>query len=200
VSEAFNRALARYETTSRRHEAVLKSWRAHPDKAEPWRAFKGAAANNGKPDPVPADFIGVVLGATMPARRLNNHSQQARERFEKLKLQLTDVVNEAIYPRDLWRDLARFETALRNLDRSDYDMHAAPAGGRKDVNQSRDRKLFALRILRYFEIPCGQPPPIKRLRRCLTLSFPMSPKTSGLYDNGSKKLRSRLSRSIRLTI
>jgi hypothetical protein len=171
VSEMFNRALARYETTSRRHEVVLKSWRAHPDKADPWRAFKGAAANS-KPHPVPADFIGVVLGATRPARRLNDHSRQARERFKKLKRQLTDVVNDAIYPLDLWRDLARFETALRDLDRSDFDMHAAPAGGRKDVNRSRDRKLFALRILRYFEITCGQPPPIKEVTTLLDVAFP----------------------------
>jgi hypothetical protein len=173
VSETFSQALARYETTSRRQGAFLKSWREHPDQADPWRALESAAANNGKALPAPADFIGAVLGATMPASRLTDHSRNVRERFEKLKRQLTEVVNDAIYPLDLWRDLARFEASLRELNRSDYDMHAPAAGGRKDVNQSRDRKLFAQRMLRYFENTCGQqPPPIKEVTMLLDVAFP----------------------------
>jgi hypothetical protein len=157
VSEAFGHALALYKTKSQRHAAILESWREHPSNAEPWRSLETAASKHGKALPAPADFIGAVLGATMPASRLNDHSRNVRERFEKLKRQLIEAVNDAIYPLDLWRDLARFEASLRDLDRSDYDMLAPAVGGRKNQNGSRDRKLFALRMLRYFENTCGQP-------------------------------------------
>jgi hypothetical protein len=109
VSEAFGHALALYKTKSQRHAAILESWREHPSNAEPWRSLETAASKHGKALPAPADFIGAVLGATMPASRLNDHSRNVRERFEKLKRQLIEAVNDAIYPLDLWRDLARFE-------------------------------------------------------------------------------------------
>jgi hypothetical protein len=42
------------------------------------------------------------------------------------------------------------------MERSDYDMHAAAAGGRKDMNGSRDRRLFAQRMFRYLKESCGE--------------------------------------------
>jgi hypothetical protein len=92
----------------------------------------------------------------MPASRLNDHGKAVLNKFETLKQEIADVVRDAICPLDLWRYLQGFENTLRQLDRSDYDMYV-PAGGRKDQNDSRDRKLFALRMERYFEDSCGQP-------------------------------------------
>jgi hypothetical protein len=154
-SEAFSKALDRYQTPSPRWSAILKSWREHPSKDDLWRAFQSAAIKQGKPLPEPADFIGVVLGCAMPASRLNDHNNYVLNQFEKLKQKIGTVVEDAIYPLDLWRDLEKFESYLRELDRSAYDMHT-PAGGRKDQNDSRDRKLFALRMFRYLENSCGQ--------------------------------------------
>jgi hypothetical protein len=65
--------------------------------------------------PEPADFIGVVLGATMPAERLNDHSAHVLKQFERLKKEIGRVVQDADYPLDLWRDLQRFEIPLREL-------------------------------------------------------------------------------------
>jgi hypothetical protein len=172
VPEVFVPALAKYTAMSPRHNSILESWREHPNKADPWRALQSAAAISGKAVPVPEAFIGAVLGATMPASRLNDHTEQVRERFEILKRQLTQVISDAIYPLDLWRDLANFEAPLRDLNRSDYDMDAPAAGGRSDVNQSRDRKLFALRMLRYYEHNSGQVPSSKEVTTLLDIAFP----------------------------
>jgi hypothetical protein len=154
-SEAFSKALARYEPISQRHAAILKSWREHPSKDDLWRALERAAVRHGATTPQPADFIGVVLSCTMPAKRLNDHSEYVAKQFEKLKHEISAVVQDAIRPLDLWRDLQRFEEALRQLDRSDYPT-AQPAGGRKDPNNSRDRRLFTERMFKYVHMSCGQ--------------------------------------------
>jgi hypothetical protein len=154
-SEAFSKALDRYQTPSPRWSAILKSWREHPSKDDLWRAFQSAAIKQGKPLPEPADFIGVVLGATMPTKRLNDHNEHVLNRFKKLKREIGSVVDDADYPLDLWRDLQCFEKSLRELGQSAYDMRT-PAGGRKDQNDSRDRQLFALRMFRYLKDSCGE--------------------------------------------
>jgi hypothetical protein len=64
-------------------------------------------------------------------------------------------VADADYPLDLWRDLQRFEQPLRELAQSAYDIRTA-AGGRKDQDGSRDRKMFVHRMFRYLNIACGQ--------------------------------------------
>jgi hypothetical protein len=158
-ADAFSTALASYEPLSPHHGAILKSWRHHSHKderSELWRSLEQAAAGHGLPAPQPTDFIGVVLGCTMPAARLNDHSQDVLKRFERLKLEIIKVVEDADYALNLWRDLARFETPLREIDRSDYDMHAPTAGGRNAVDNSRDRKLFAQRMFRYLKDCCGE--------------------------------------------
>jgi hypothetical protein len=76
--------------------------------------------------------------------------------FDKLKMEIAKVVEDADYPLDLWRDLRRFEAPLWDLERSDYDMHAGSAGGRNDIDQSRDRKMFARRMFRYLDGACGE--------------------------------------------
>jgi hypothetical protein len=156
-SKDFCIALARYQPANDRQAAVLVAWREDIDKDCLWRALQRAASKRELIPPEPADFIGVVLGATMPASQLNNHSADTLKQFERLKRKIAEVVQDAIYPLDLWRDLQRFASALRDLDRSDYDMHAAIAvGGRSDINQSRDRKLFAQRLFRYLKNSCGE--------------------------------------------
>jgi hypothetical protein len=173
-ADAFSKALASYEPVSPRHGAILKSWRDHSHKderSELWRSLEQAAAGHGLPAPQPTDFIGVVLGSTMPAARLNDHSEAARNRFEKLKLEITKVIEDADYPLDLWRDLQRFENTLHELDRSDYDMRAPAAGGRKDTNDSRDRKLFAQTLFRYLKESCGEHL-VKEVTLMLNIIFP----------------------------
>jgi hypothetical protein len=173
-SDAFGKALASYKPVSLRHAAILKLWCDHSHKDEQgelWRSLDRAAARHGLPAPQPADFIGVVLGCTMPAARLNDHSQAVLDRFEKLKLEIANVVADADYPLNLWRDLQRFEITLRELDRSDYDMHAPPAGGRKDTNDSRDRKLFAQQMFRYLNDSCGEHL-VKEVTVMLNIIFP----------------------------
>jgi hypothetical protein len=169
-SEAFSKALARYQTTSPRYAAILKSWREHPDKDHLWRALQSAAIKRGKSPPDPADFIGVVLSSTMPAKRLNDHSARVLSQFEKLKQEICAIVKDAMYPLDLWRDLATFESSLRELERGAYGMYE-PAGGRKDQNRSRDRKLFALRMVRYLEDSCGQRL-VNEVAKMLDIVFP----------------------------
>jgi hypothetical protein len=154
-SEAFSKALARYQPVSRRHAAILKDWREHSSRGDLWCALQSAAVKHGKPPPEPADFIDIVLCATMPAKRLNDHNDHVLKQFEKLKREIGAVVSDAIYPLNLWRDLTKFENSLRELDRSAYDMYT-PAGGRKDQNGSRDHKLFAKRMFRYLQNACGQ--------------------------------------------
>jgi hypothetical protein len=156
TAEAFNKALASYEPLSERHATILRSWREHPSNAELWLSLVRAATTHGLSARPPDTFIGVVLGCAMPAERLNDHSRQVLASFEKIKAQICQVVEDALYPLDLWRDLARFESSLRQLDRSDYDMHGPVAGGRNNLNHSRDRKLFAQHFLRYLRECCGE--------------------------------------------
>lgn len=170
-ADEFGKALAGYRPVSPRYEAILKSWQEHPSKGELWRSLEIAAANHAMPAPQPADFIGVVLGCTMPAPRLNDHSENALNRFEKLKSEITQVVKDAYYPLNLWRDLQSFEESLRELDRSDYDLHASAAGGRNDLNDSRDRKLFAQRMFRYLKGSCGEHL-VKEVTVMLNIIFP----------------------------
>jgi hypothetical protein len=156
--DAFSKALAGYEPVSPRHAAILKSWRDHSDKGERgdlWRSLELTAAKHDLPAPQPADFIGVVLGCTMPASRLNDHSEYVVNRFEKLKRKIVNVVEDADRPLGLWRDLQRFEEALWQLERSDYPAEQL-AGGRNDTNDSRDRKLFAQSMFRYLKDSCGE--------------------------------------------
>jgi hypothetical protein len=154
-SEAFSEALARYQPMSLRHAKILSSWREHPSKGDLWRALQTAAVKHGKAAPEPADFIGIVLGSTMPAQRLNDHNERVLNQVEKLKREISAVVSDADYPLNLWRDLEKFEERLRELDRSTYDMHGRlPAGGRK--KGSRDSKLFAQRMFRYLQNACGR--------------------------------------------
>jgi hypothetical protein len=155
-SEAFSKALAQYQTPSRRHADILKSWREHPSRDDLWRVLQSAAVKQGKPPPEPADFIGVVLGSAMPAKLLNDDNDHALNQFEKLKQRIGIVVEDAIYPLDLWLDLQNFERSLRELDRSAYDMYLPAAGGRKDQNGSRDHKLFAQRMFQYLQNSCGR--------------------------------------------
>lgn len=155
---AFSKALAGYNPVSPRHAAILKSWRDHSDKGEQgklWLSLERAAAKHDLPAPQPTDFIDVVLSCTMPASRLNDHSEYVLNRFEKLKLEIGKVVKDADHPLDLWRDLQRFEEALWQLDRSDYPTEQ-PAGGRNDTNDSRDRKLFAQHMFRCLKDSCGE--------------------------------------------
>jgi hypothetical protein len=126
----------------------------------------------GKPLPDPVEFIGVVLCSTMPVERLNDHNAHMLKQFEELKREIRAVVNDAIYPLNLWRDLTKFEDSLRELDRSAYDMYT-PAGGRKDQNGSRDRKLFAHRMFRYLKESCGQYLP-KEVAIMVDILFPGS--------------------------
>lgn len=155
LAEAFSKALADYKPISLRHADILGLWSEHPSKADLWLSLGRAAAKHGKSPPRPMDFIDFVLSCTMPAARLNDHSQAALNSFEKLKLKILKVVEDADYPLGLWRDLQRFEVLLRELDQSDYDMYAA-AGGPKDQNGSRDRKLFAQKLFRYLRDSCGE--------------------------------------------
>jgi hypothetical protein len=171
-SEAFGKALARYQTPSPRWSAILKTWRDHASKDDLWRALQSAVVKQGKPIPDPVEFIGVVLGATMPAARLNDHNDHVLKQFEKLKREIGAVVNDAIYPLDLWRDLTKFEISLRELGRSAYDMYTN-AGGYKDQNGSRDRKLFAHRMFRYLKDSCGQYLP-KEVAIMVDILFPGS--------------------------
>lgn len=131
--KAFKAALAAYKPVGDRHADFVKVWSGHPSKTELWQAISHAAARHGLAAPEPLDFIGVVLGCTMPAARLNDHRENVRDEFERIKNQIVAIVQDADYPLNLWRDLERFEAALRDLDRSDYDMHSPAAGGRKDV-------------------------------------------------------------------
>lgn len=156
-ARAFNAALAAYKPASDQHAAFVKSWSGHPSKAELWQALLRAAARHSLAVPEPMEFIGVVLGCTMAAARLNDHSESVRDEFEKMKDEIIQIVEDADYPLNLWQDLQRFETALRDLDRSDYDMHSPAAGGRNDVNGSRDRRLFAQRLAQYLGETCGEP-------------------------------------------
>jgi hypothetical protein len=147
--DAFSKALAGFEPVSPRHAAILKSWRDHSHKGEQvqlWRSLERTAKKRGLPVPQPADFIGDILGCTMPAARLNEHSEYVLDQFEKLKRKVMEAVKDADSPLDLWRDLERFEKQLREL--GDYPTKQA-AGGRNDVENSRDRKLFAQRMFRY---------------------------------------------------
>ena len=163
--------MAGYEPVSPRHAAILKSWRDHSDKGEQvqlWRSLERAAKKyaekyaeehpeeHGLPVPQPAGFIGDVLGCAMPASRLNEHTKHVLKLFEKLKREIIEVVKDADHPLDLWRDLQRFEEPLWYLEKSYYPTDQ-PAGGRKDVNDSRDRKLFAQHMLRYLKASCGKP-------------------------------------------
>ena len=107
----------------------------------------------------------------MPAGRLNDQSEAVRNRFVELKLEITKVVEDADYPLDLWGDLQRFENAIHELDRSDYDMRAPAAGGRKNENDSRDRKLFAQRMFRYLKDSCGEHL-VKEVTVMLNIIFP----------------------------
>ncbi|MCP3370768.1 hypothetical protein [Bradyrhizobium cajani] len=152
----FNAALDAYKPVSDRHADFVMRWKEHPSKAELWLALSRAAAKHGLPVPEPADFIGVTLGCTMEAARLNDHSKSVRDDFDKIKREIVQVVEDADYPLNLWRDLERFETALRELDHSDYDMHAPAAGGRNDVHGSRNRRVFAQRLARYLREVCGE--------------------------------------------
>jgi hypothetical protein len=157
-SKAFSNALAAYKPASPRYAAILKSWRDHSDKGEQgelWRSLESAAARHGLPAPQPADFIGDVLSCTMPTTRLNDHSEYVANRFEELKREIVKIVKDTDHPLDLWRDLQRFEETLWQLDRSDYPTKQL-AGGRKDLNGSRDRKLFAQHLFRYLEASCGE--------------------------------------------
>ena len=169
-ADAFSKALARYQTTSPRWSAILKSWREHPSKNDLWRAFQEAAIEHGKSLPEPAEFIGVVLGSTMPAKRLNDHNDHVLKRFESLKREIGTVVSDASSPLNLWQELEKFEEPLRELDRSAYDMHR-PAGGRKDQDGSRDRKTFAQRMFRYLQNACGEPLP-RQVNTMLDIVFP----------------------------
>jgi hypothetical protein len=154
--EAFSKALACHQPVSRRHAAILKSWRKHTSKDDLWRAVQSAAIKQeDRLPPEPADFIDVVLSCAMPARRLNDHSEYVLNRFEKLKLEICKVVKDAEHPLDLWRDMQHFEKRLWELNRSDYPTDL-PAGGRKDQKASRDRKLFAQRMFRYLKGSCGE--------------------------------------------
>jgi hypothetical protein len=160
--DAFSKALAGYEPVSPRHAAILKSWRDHSDKGEQvqlWRSLERAvekyAEEHGLPVPQPADFIGAVLGCAMPASRLNDHNEHVLKLFEKLKREIIEVVKDADHPLDLWRDLQRFEEKLWYLEKSDYPTDEA-AGGRNDVNNSRDRKLFAQHMFRYLKASCRE--------------------------------------------
>lgn len=158
-SEASSKALAGYKPVDLRHAPILKSWRDHSHKDERvmlWRSFEQAAAKHGLPAPHPAKFIGIVLGCTMRAARLNDHREHVLKQFEKTKDEIVKIVEDADYPWDLWRDLQRFEDVLWQLDRSDYDMNGPLAGGRNDSNSSRDRKLFAQRMFRCLEGSCGE--------------------------------------------
>jgi hypothetical protein len=173
ASDAFSKALAGYEPVSPRHAAILKSWRAHSDIGEQvqlWRSLERAAEKHGLPVPQPADFIGVVLGCTMPAARLNDYSEYVLDQFAKLKREIVEAVKGADYPLDLWRDLERFEPKLLELERSVYPTDQ-PAGGRNDTNDSRDRKLFAQRMLRYLRDSCGEHP-VKEVTVLLNIIFP----------------------------
>ena len=169
-SEAFSRALSRYQTTSPRYAAILQCWREHPSKGDLWLALGHAASKNDKTPPAVADFIGVVLGCTMPADRLNDHAQAVLDQFEKLKREIIQVVRDADYPLDLWRDLQRFEEGLWRLERSRYPTEQ-PAGGRKDQNGSRDRKLFSQRMFRYLKAACGEALPTE-IVTMLSIIFP----------------------------
>jgi hypothetical protein len=154
--DAFSKALAGYEPVSPRHAAILKSWRDHSDKGEQvqlWRSLERAAEEHGLPVPQPADFIGVVLGCAMPASRLNDHNEHVLKLFEKLKREIIEVVKDADHPLDLWRGLQRFEETLWHLEDFPTDQ---PAGGRNDVNDSRDRKLFAQHMFRYLKASCRE--------------------------------------------
>jgi hypothetical protein len=105
-SESFRKALTAYEPVSPRYAAILESWREHSDKGEQaklWLSLELAAAKRGLAAPQPTDFIGVVLGCTMPAARMNDHSQAVLDRFEKLKLEINKAVEDAEYPLELWR-------------------------------------------------------------------------------------------------
>lgn len=172
--DAFSKALVAFKPASGRHAAILQSWRDHSDKDERdelWRSLGHAAAKRGLAAPRPEDLIGVVLGCTVPAAALNDHSQAVLNRFEKMKREIIKVVEDADYPSDLWRDLQRFEARLWDLDRSDYDMHAPAAGGRKDANDSRDRRLFSQRMFRYLKDSCGEPL-VKEVTLMLNIIFP----------------------------
>jgi hypothetical protein len=156
--DAFSKALAGYEPVSPRHAAILKSWRDHSDKGEQvqlWRSLERAAEKHGLPVPQPADFIDAVLGCTMPASRLNDHNEHVLKLFEKLKREIIEVVKDADHPLDLLRDLQRFEEFLWQLHRSDYPTEEA-VGGRNNVNNSRDRKLFAQHMFRYLKASCRE--------------------------------------------
>ena len=170
-SKEFGVFLAGYKPLSPRHAVVLKRWREDSSKNELWQAFQSAAVEHGKSPPEPAEFIGVVLGATIPASRLNDHSEYVANQFENLKQELIRVVKDTEFPLDLWRHLQRFEETLRQLDRSVYPTDQ-PAGGRKDPNRSRDRKLFAQRLFRYLKNSCGEYLPTE-VTKMLNIIFPL---------------------------
>jgi hypothetical protein len=107
----------------------------------------------------------------MPAKRLNDHSEYVANQFEKLKQEIRKVVRDADHPLDLWRDLERFEKRLWDLHRSDYPTDL-PAGGRNDLNDSRDRKLFAQHMFRYLKDSCGEYL-VKEVTVMLNIIFPI---------------------------
>src|SRR5262249_16077197 len=84
-SGAIGLDLRAYQTARARYGGVLENWREHPSKADLWLALLRAASKHGKSAPTPVDFIGVVLGCTMPADRLNDHAKRVVDQFEKLK-------------------------------------------------------------------------------------------------------------------
>ena len=94
-SAAFSKALVGYKPVSPRHADILKCWREHPNKGEQgelWLSLQRAATKHGLPAPQPADFIGFVLGCTMPASRLNDHDEDVLDEFQKLKQEIVKVV------------------------------------------------------------------------------------------------------------
>jgi hypothetical protein len=170
--EAFSKVLAGYKPVSPRHAAFLKSWRDHASRDDLWRALQNAVVKRGGIAPEPADFIDVVLHATLPTKRLNDHNEHVLKLFQELQREIGAVVRDALYPLNLWQDLQRFEEPLRKLDRSAYDMRT-PAGGPKDQNDSRDRKFFAHRMFRYLEDVCGEHLP-KQVATMVDILFPGS--------------------------
>jgi hypothetical protein len=64
-------------------------------------------------------------------------------------------VKDADHPLDLSRDMQSFEKRLYELGRTYYPGEQ-PAGGRNDLNGSRDRKVFAQHMFRYLKGVCGE--------------------------------------------
>jgi hypothetical protein len=168
---AFSKVLAECETTNPRYAVFLKSWQQHPDKDKLWQAVQVAAQADHRNPPTAPDFIGAVLGSTLPAKILNDHNDRVIDQFEKLKRKIAAVVTDADYPSDLLRDLQGFEQPLRELSRSAFDIRTR-AGGRKDQDgSSRDRKAFVHRMFHYLHDACGQYLP-KQVATMVDILFP----------------------------